>query len=141
MHQFHVYERQGRIFQRLSGFLSRAEAVRDDVAAACRRIDAPGALTMLADLSDYPAQSQDVSGISMEIAAILAAAAPAGFAVVTGSALQRVRLRRVMDAARPRFFETVAAAAVDLDWEPAFLAAINSPGTQPFAVSPRVVPR
>lgn len=137
VHQIHVDERRARIHQRLSGFLSRAEAeaVRDHVAAACRRIGAPGVLTMLADLSDYPPQSQDVSGIGVEIAAIIAAAAPAAFAVVTGSALQRVRLRRVMDTARPRFFETAAAAAADLGWEPAFLTVISSRGTPPFATS------
>lgn len=137
MHQLHVDARLSRIYQRLSGFLSRAEAqaVRDDVAAACRRIgDGPGTLTMVADLRDYPAQSQAVSGIGEEIAAILAAAAPAGFAIVTGSALQRLRLRRVMDAARPRFFDTMEEAAATLGWEPAWLAAaITSPDTPPRA--------
>lgn len=139
MHQFHFDPERRRIFQRLAGFLSVAEAqaVRAAVASACARVAAPGTLTMVADLIDYPPQSQEVSRIGEEIAAIIAAAEPAGFAVVTGSALQRLRLRRVMEAARPRFHDTVAEAAAALGWEATWLAtALSSPGTPPAATSP-----
>ena len=68
---------------------------------------------MLADLNDYPPQSREVGVIGTEIAAIIAAVVPIGFAVVIGSALQRLRLRGIMAAARPRFFATVEAAAAD----------------------------
>lgn len=141
MHQFHFDSQRCRIVQRLAGFLTvaEAEAVRDEVAAACERACVlPGTLTMVADLRDYPPQSREVSRVGEEIARILARATPAVFAVVTGSALQRVRLRRVMEAARPQFFGTVEDAAAALGWEPSWTAAsLSSPDTPPAAALPR----
>ena len=134
MHHFHFDAESSRLFQRLTGFLTRteAESVCAEVAGACAGLR-PGALTMLADLRDYPPQSQEVSRIGEEIAALIAAASPAGFAVVTGSALQRLRLRRVMAAAHPRFFETVAAAATDLGWEAEWVQRVSAPDVPPRA--------
>ncbi len=71
---------------------------------------------MLADMSGYPPQGPAVNATGAAIAAEIAATPRTGYAVVTGSALQRLRLRRVLEAARPRFFDGVAEAAVWLGW-------------------------
>lgn len=120
----------GRLYQRLHGFLSvaDAEAVRQQVTQACERVRQAGLLmSVLVNLRDYPAQSQAVNDVVARIAATVAATPRRGYAVVTGSALQRLRLRRVMDAIGPDFFDSAPAAAAHLGWEPAFLATVSSP--------------
>ena len=117
--RFHFDSALCRIIQQLDGFLSldEAEAVHRDVSAACARVrDGGGTLAVLVDYRHYPVQSQAVSTVGERIAAEYAATPLAGFAAVTGSAMQRVRLRRVLEAVRPSFFENPAEAVDRLGW-------------------------
>lgn len=134
MQIFQFDQPRGRIHQRLHGFLTvpEAEAIRAQVVAACDRMRAAdGALTVLVDLGDYAPQSQAVNAITEQIATAYAAVAPAGFAAATTSALQRLRLRRVLEAVGPHFFDTPDQAALHLGWEKDWHLGFSSPGTPP----------
>ena len=120
MHQLHFDTRRGRIHQRLEGFLTVAEAqaVHRQVVRACDRMRPLGEpASVLVDLRDYPPQGQEVNAVTQTIAAVFAALPPIGFAVVTGSALQRMRLRRVLEAVQPSFFDQIQDAVAHLGWE------------------------
>lgn len=131
MSAFRFDPARGRIHLRMEGFLSLEQAteIRRQVDDACGRIrSAGGTLSMLADMTEYPPQSRSVNDIGVEIAAAVAATPRTGYAVVTGSALQRLRLRRVLEAAQPSFFERQDEAAAWLGWEPGWIDAAASRG-------------
>lgn len=137
--RFHFDQRRGRVHQQMRGFLSVADAegIHRRVADACDRVRAGGgSLSVLVDMSDYPPQSQEVGAVGGRIAAAYAAVPLSGFAVVTGSALQRVRLRRVLEPVGPAFFDRVDDAAAHLGWERDWLRAISPPDAPPGAASP-----
>lgn len=120
MSEFRFQPASGRVHIRLEGFLTleQAEEVRRQVADACRQIrSAGGALSMLADLTDYAPQSRAVNDVGADIAAAVAATRRSEYAVVTGSALQRLRLRRVLEVAQPSFFDGLDEAVAWLGWE------------------------
>jgi hypothetical protein len=119
MHVIYHDENANRLYVKMVGFWQIAEAthlhrsISEAVSNARRRATT---LSMMSDLTEYATPGTGVSAIARKTADMIREGGVSRYAIVTHSALQRVRMRRLLPGIAFDLFSDITAAETWLGW-------------------------